>query len=211
LRNPWACAYSSYCRTTQHVIWALCLRNGVLDTFTVVTPDDATGGIDELLDSIPVRLKIPGLQVLGFVIDADQDLQARWEAISYRLRISGYENLPEQPDSQGTIIERDYLPRVGIWLMPNNQLPGMLEDFVAHLIPQNDLLLPKAEFILMEIERENLHRYSLVHHPKALIHTWLAWQDMPGRPMGQSITAHVLSHDNPTAIAFIHWLNRLFT
>jgi hypothetical protein len=197
-------------KNDQHVIWALCERHAVPKTFTVVTPDDETGGVGELLDGIPVRLKIAGLRILGLVIDADQNLQGRWDAVSHRLEISGYQNLPDRPDPQGTILEQERLPRVGIWLMPDNQLPGMLEDFVAHLIPQNDLLLPKAEFILTEIERENLHRYPLLHHPKALIHTWLAWQELPGRPMGQSITAQVLSPNNPIAIAFVEWLNRLF-
>ncbi len=74
-------------KNDQHVIWALCVRHSVPETFTVVTPADETGGVDELLDSIPVRLKIPGLHVLGLVIDADQDIQARWEEVSYRLRI----------------------------------------------------------------------------------------------------------------------------
>ena len=32
--------------------------------------------------------------------------------------------------------------------MPNNQLPGILEDFVKALIPENDLLLAKAEAII---------------------------------------------------------------
>jgi Protein of unknown function (DUF3226) len=155
----------------QHVIWALCNSHGIPETFSVVIPDDETGGVDALLDSIPVRLKIAGLRVLGFVIDADQNLQRQWERFSHRLEASGYHHLPARPDPQGTILEQEHRPRVGIWLMPNNQLPGMLEDFVAYLVPQNDSLLPKAESILIKIERENLHRYSLLHHSKALIHT----------------------------------------
>lgn len=197
-------------KNDQHVIWALCERHAIPETFEVVTADDAGGGVDDLLDGIPVRLKTAGLRTLGIVVDADENLQGRWDAIRHRLSSSDYQNLPDRPDPQGTVIEQEHLPRVGIWLMPDNQLPGMLEDFVAHLIPQNDLLLPKAEFIVAEIEQENLQRYSLLHHPKALIHTWLAWQDIPGRPMGQSITAQVLLHDTPVATAFAAWLNRLF-
>ena len=98
----------------QHVIWALCNRHSIPETFAVVTPDDESGGIDELLNSIPIRLKISGLRALGLVIDADQNLQGRWEAVCHRLRLSGYQELPDQPNSQGTIIERDRLPRVGI-------------------------------------------------------------------------------------------------
>lgn len=94
--------------------------------------------------------------------------------------------------------------------MPNNRVPGILEDFVAGLIPADDALLLKAEHVVVEIERKGLQRYKLTYHAKALIHTWLAWQEIPGRPMGQSITAHSLLHDTAIAMSFIKWLNRLF-
>ena len=94
--------------------------------------------------------------------------------------------------------------------MPDNQLPGMLEDFVKCCIPDNDKLLPKAELVLQEIEQASLNPYTLLHRPKALIHTWLAWQEKPGMPMGQAITARGLHHDSAPAITFVEWLKRLF-
>ena len=100
---------------------------------------------------------------------------------------------------------------MGIWLMPDNQLPGMLEDFVAQLIPSADTLRGKADAILQEIELEGLQRFTGLHRPKALIHTWLAWQEEPGQPMGLAIRARALGHDSPTALAFVAWLRRLFT
>lgn len=160
-------------KNDQHVIWALCGRHGIPETFTVRTPKDETGGIDELLDIISVRLKTSGLRALGIVVDADQNVANRWTSVSHRLAISGYQSIPDQLDPQGTILEQGHLPRVGIWLMPNNELPGMLEDFVKYLVPPDDQLLPKAEQILIEIEQENLQQYSSTHRAKALIHTWL--------------------------------------
>jgi hypothetical protein len=94
--------------------------------------------------------------------------------------------------------------------MPNNQLPGILEDFIAHLIPEGDLLASRVEACLQEIEREGLNYYNLAHRAKAFIHTWLAWQENPGLPMGQAITAHVLDPNEPLAVTFVDWLNRLF-
>ena len=79
-----------------------------------------------------------------------------------------------------------------------------------HLIPVDDVLLPKARAIVQEIETEGLHLYPVVHRSKALIHTWLAWQQVPGQPMGLAITAQALSHDTPLALAFVGWLRRLF-
>ncbi len=94
--------------------------------------------------------------------------------------------------------------------MPDNTLPGMLENFVAHLIPDEDPLVEKAEGCLREIEHDGLHRYKATHHSKAFIHTWLAWQETPGMPMGQAITIRALKHNQPLAKAFVSWLNRLF-
>ena len=94
--------------------------------------------------------------------------------------------------------------------MPNNQIAGMLEDFVTALVPTGDVLLPRARVVVQEIESDGIHRYPLVHHAKALMHTWLAWQSIPGQPMGQAITAATLDHNAPLASLFVQWLLRLF-
>lgn len=198
----------------KHVIQNLCKRHG-LSTIKVRLPNEdndnsGTSGIDELLVGIPQRLIAPDARTIGIVVDADQDLLARWQALRARLLTAEYVSIPKEPLPDGWISIETTLPRVGIWLMPDNRLPGMLEDFVSSLIPPDDLLVTKAESIMQEIEGEGLHQYSLIHHPKALIHTWLAWQKYPGQRMGLAITAQTLSHDSPTALAFIAWLRRLF-
>lgn len=192
----------------QRVIWALCQQHNVVNTFSVETPK--SGGVEALLRSIRQQLMTPRLRTLGMVLDADENLGRRWQAVADRLVNEGYTSVPGVPDRNGTIIDEFDKPKVGIWLMPDNQLPGMLEDFVLNLIPQDDALRPKAERILAEIEEQDLHRYALIHHQKALIHTWLAWQRNPGQPMGQAITAHTLGRNEATAQSFVNWLNALF-
>jgi AAA15 family ATPase/GTPase len=49
-----------------------------------------------------------------------------------------------------------------------------------------------------------------VDRSKAIIHTYLAWQKEPGRPMGQSITAKVLDPNLEIALSFITWIRTLF-
>ena len=198
-------------KNDQHVIWALCNQHQLPENFSVEIPEEkGTGGIEALLDQLPARLDEPNLQTLGIVVDADQDLLARWQSVANRLNTIGYQNIPTIPPREGWIYAPSDLPKTGVWLMPNNQIPGMLEDFVAHLIPSDDTLYPKAESILQEIETAAINRYTSIHHPKALIHTWLAWQETPGMPMGQAITAQVLSYNATIAIAFIDWLTQLF-
>ena len=197
-------------KNDQHVIWALCGQYNLEKTFTVETPNNLNGGDSQLLNSIPVRLKIPNIRALGIVLDADQNAESRWHSIKNILGQAGYLDLPNQPNHEGTIIANPDKPKIGVWIMPNNQIPGMLENFVANLILEDDELAPIAEEILHRIEQESLNRYSLEHRPKAFIHTWLAWQESPGRPMGQAITAHVLNHDASLAQSFVEWLRSLF-
>lgn len=199
-----------------HVICALCEKYRVPENFSVeiVVNNDRkikeTQGIEELLASLPVKLKEENLETLGIVVDADSNLAARWQAVTTRLQKSGYQNIPSIPPATGWIDTQLELPKIGVWLMPDNKLPGMLEDFVTYLIPSEDKLQVKAEAILREIEEENLNLYSLTHRPKAYIHTWLAWQAKSGMPMGQAITAKALSSDSPVVGVFITWLNNLF-
>ena len=198
-------------KNDQHVVWALCKVHEIAETFVVEAPSTDRSGVDALLESIPVRLKIPGLATLGIVLDADEDVTARWQSIIQRLHVSGYTMLPAQPESAGTIIYATGKPTVGVWVMPDNQLPGMLENFVTHLIPSNDQLSLHADAVLQTIELEQLNRYALIHRSKAFIHTWLAWQETPGLPMGQAITTRILDHNSPLATIFVEWLRRLFS
>jgi len=198
-------------KNDRHVIWSLCEQHQLPEEFSVEVPSEEDGqGIEVLLAGLPERLKQENLRTLGIVVDADQDLVARWQSVKSKLSDSGYKNIPIEPPPEGWVYAPADLPRVGVWLMPNNQLTGMLEDFVAYLIPSDDALLPKAEAILQEIEQSGVNRYTLIHRPKALIHTWLAWQTTPGMPMGQAITAQALRYDSAIALKFVAWLKRLF-
>lgn len=167
-------------------------------------------GKSRLLESFPIQL-LGSIDCLGVVLDADQDLEASWMSLKYRLTAAGYRDLPDQPDGDGTIIEppaRTILPRVGLWLMPNNRTPGILEDFLSFLIRDSDPLWPRARAALDSIPSEEI-RFDGTKRPKALIHTWLAWQDEPGRPLGQSITRKALDAETPEAMRFVEWLKRL--
>ena len=182
-------------KNDRYAIWALCQQYQLPETFSVEVPQgEGTEGVEARRNGLPERLKAENLRTLGIVVDADPNLSGRWQSVKDKLSSIGDRDIPQSPPPEGWVCAPSdpYLPRVGVWLMPNNQLPGMLEDFVAYLIPPGDRLHPKAEAILQELEQAGLNRYTLIHHPKALIHTWLAWQEKPAMPMGQAITAQVL-------------------
>lgn len=188
-----------------HVVWAICKRYNIPESFDVIQ----FGGIGNLLKQIPVRIKLR-VPNLGILLDSDSNLQTRWNDIAKLLIPLGYQ-IPEKPILSGTILtSNDYNSRIGVWLMPNNSLNGMLEDFIRILIPEDDLLLPFVEKGMSEIEVSEAARYSDIHRAKAFIHTWLAWQESPGTPMGQAITKSYLDHNHELCIFFVDWLNRLF-
>ena len=171
------------------------------------------GGVDKLLESFPVRLKASeDGDIVGLVIDADMDLSSRWQSLRKHLSDVGYQNLPAEPSPEGSIFDPPagiLLPRVGIWIMPNNQTKGILEDFLRFLIPEGSRLFDHVQSSVDSIP-EDEKRFRKIDKPKAIIHTWLAWQKEPGKPLGTAITANFITPHAAQADNLIAWLNRLF-
>jgi hypothetical protein len=193
----------------EHVLMHLCGNRGV-PKLDEVKPH---AGVDPLLESFPVRLKASqDGDIVGIVIDADTDVDSRWQSLQARLVDVGYNNVPAIPAPDGTIIDPpvdSLLPRVGIWIMPDNQTAGILEDFLRFLIPAESHLFELVKSSVATIP-ENERRFSKLAEPKAIIHTWLAWQEEPGKPLGTAITARYLDADVTQADVLVSWLNRLF-
>ena len=101
------------------------------------------------------------------------------------------------------------LPRVGVWIMPDNQTKGILEDFLRFLVPAGSPLFDHVKSSVEAIP-EGERRFSQLAEPKAIIHTWLAWQGEPGKPLGTAITARYLDPDVAQVDVLVSWLNRLF-
>ncbi len=163
-------------------------------------------GVDPLRKTLPVVIKGGETVALGVVIDADLNLGARWDELKDVLTKIGY-TPPKEPDPTGLILSRTDLPTIGIWIMPDNQLPGILEDFVTRLA-ENDSLLPLVQQTIQAIP-ETSRRFAIHDTSKAVVHTWLAWQAVPGLPMGQGITKKYLDVQAPTALVFVDWVRRL--
>lgn len=193
----------------EHVLRHIC--NG----HRIPVPDEIirSGGIDGVLRYLPAQLSVRREEedVVGVVIDADADLGARWQSLRGIFTRAGYLNVPAQPDPNGTILAAPsgtLLPRAGVWLMPDNKVPGILEDFLRFLVPdRQSALFAHAERSVATVP-ERL--FSQNDAPKAVIHTWLAWQEEPGRPYGTAITARFLDSQLPQARPLAEWLGRLF-
>ena len=194
----------------EHVLKHICGNRGIPHLDEV----KRLGGYTEILSTIPVQLKASNEEgdVVGVVIDADINVSARWQSIRHRFLEVGYPEVmvPDQPDPTGTILESPngtLLPRAGVWIMPDNTTNGILENFLAFLIPQPDLLFEHA---ITSVESIPEQRFIELDKPKAIMHTWLAWQKEPGQPYGTAITSRFLDASLPQADLLASWLNRLF-
>jgi hypothetical protein len=52
--------------------------------------------------------------------------------------------------------------------------------------------------------------FKPVHLSKAILHTYLAWQNKPGQPLGRAITQKALRPHTSIADAFADWLRLVF-
>lgn len=189
----------------RHVIWSLCQKFNVPENFDVIDCD----GIDNIFAQLPIRIKQSGIKTIGIMVDADFDIQKRWQKLYDALKKLGYK-IDNVVNSEGVILSQDNMPRLGIWIMPDNKVSGMLEDFIEFLIPDNDKLITIAKEVLDKIENEKINQYQTIHRSKALISTWLSWQEDPGTPMGLAITKKYLSTEQKICIKFIEWVTVLY-
>lgn len=189
-----------------HVILALCKHFEIPEVFGLYQ----CGGYTELLKRLnALILQADGPEIIGVVVDADSpDVMVRWRQLKNKPELKGY-LLPEVPIADGLIVPgQKGRPRLGVWLMPDNRNPGMLEDFLIELAPQDGI--EAARNCIANAQNKELTSFKKVHLSKAVIHTYLAWQDEPGRPLGQAVTVQVLQPNTQTAKAFVDWLKRLF-
>jgi hypothetical protein len=111
--------------------------------------------------------------------------------------------------------------RIGLWLMPNHEKDGYLEDFVLACTkwdspllssPPNDqhTLKNYADDCLQELDQRKLKLFANYHHSKASAYTWLAWQTKPTQFLSGVIEAGLLDMQHPYVRAFKDWIERCF-
>ena len=181
---------------------------------------DQQGGFENLRKNLFLQLKNKALEQVGIIVDADDptnpsvNIRNRWESIKGVLHRFDNVVLPDDPSPDGTIgsLQREDGSTlvVGIWIMPNNQLPGTLEDFIKFLVPADKTSLwDRAEHSVDDIPPDE-RLFRPIDQQKAYLATWLAWQKRPGIPLGAAINQRYLDANAPEAHKLIDWIRRLF-
>lgn len=168
-----------------------------------------SGSNTELLDGMEINVRFSSGRSVGFVLDADDVAKDRWCEVTERIGDVGL-SLPSEIPVEGYVSATpDYKVRVGIWLMPDNRRPGALEVFLKNLVDSNDALLPIACDSTRHAKEQGA-RFPERRLDKAILRTWLAWQEEPGLPYGLAVSKHYFRHDTAVAVTFVEWFKRVF-
>lgn len=166
-------------------------------------------GKDRLLDNIEGFLLGSAAKSVGIIADANADLEDRWKAIRNRLTNCklGVE-IPDRLPQDGLIL--NCKPRVGVWLMPDNENSGALESFLEQMIPEGAQWNLAVEYVNDAVGKgiESVRGKNDVWLMKAKIYAWLAIED-PGMKTGTAIDSGKLKLDGELCQRFISWIKVL--
>ena len=158
---------------------------------------------------IDVELKVAGRKVVGIVADGNNDVAGKWASLR-KCCETFFPDLPKLMPSDGLIHEDRGGLRFGVWLMPDNRAHGMMETFLTYLVPDasDDLLMHAS--VACDQARKLGAPFKDTHSDKAKIHTWLSWQDPPGRQLHNAVMERILDPESDRAARFFCWFCELF-
>lgn len=181
------------------------------------------GNDNKVLESLSARLVAtePKQKILGLVLDSDIHgispelvIQARLDQLKYR--VNQYYDVPTQFPEAGLILEPRQerpdaarLPKLGVWLMPDNRVYGMFEDLLRDSLAES--VRTYTENVVSQAKADLIARYRDTHKSKAVIRTYMAWQDPPDiQYLGLAIKNRVFPELEAKCKSFVSWLETLY-
>jgi len=153
------------------------------------------------------------LTALGLILDADESTTSTWQSIRDKcLQVRSLKNINFPPviPLEGFIAQVDESKKIGVWIMPDNQSPGMLETFLAYLVPdQQNALWNYAQDAARKAQDYGAP-FTESHTDKVNIYTWLAWQEPSGRQLHDAIKQKIFNPTHPKSKVFMDWFRRLY-
>lgn len=171
------------------------------------------------VDAVPraFRAAVRGsYRAVAAIVDADSPAQAssaadRWRSWRAQLAPLGYPAPADLP-MNGLVLDPGDRPRVGVWIMPDNQRDGAMEDWLLNLVPPGDPLMPAARAAVETIAAEVPAgaRFADKDRQKAALHTFLACKPITPTPSGLAFTRRYLDAHHPDALRLLAWLRAVF-
>lgn len=195
-------------------------KNLSLDTYVqVAPPKDLSGthnskeGVFQQLGLLFPQLNDGELTHIAVVVDADYLAQ---HGLGYQKTIDRITSIVEpfgfelDQDAQSGICFKnpDGLADFGLWIMPNNQQEGMLEDWIKTCISETEqTLFQQATDAVQNIPTPKFPAHLT---SKAEVATWLAWQKQPGHGLYAVIKDQLLDYESPLFKELERWLLNVF-
>ena len=129
-------------------------------------------------DAVGPERKAPDRQVVGIIVDANDDPESRWQAVTDRLRRARPGIDAGDPAPGGWMA--DGRPRVGIRLWPDNESSGEVEDFITAMIPHGDPGWPLSRRCTGNLPAGG-RRFREGKTARAEVHAWPATRARPRR------------------------------
>jgi hypothetical protein len=207
-------------RNDKNAIYQLVrLRYGAEPVFEI----SECGSDDGVLKSLSGRLADPNPQqkVLGLILDTDIEgstnedaVRRRW--VQVRGKIGNGYSLPDDFPEAGLVIDplpgrkaKGTLPRIGVWLMPNNRAFGMFEDLLMESLGAREK--DYTSKVVKQAKTDGIATFHESHLSKAVIRTYMAWQEPPDvQYLGLAIREGHFQNIEAACANFLDWLGRLF-
>lgn len=166
------------------------------------------GSKNEAIDKFLSELQTDRSQPIGLIVDADGDIEATISSLIKKLK-KWVDVSPDQ-FKNGLVFSPPFEPKAGIWIWPDCERSGILEDLFLDLVKPSDQLLEEAKKVVDRLPAIEPFRFPPQYKSKAIVHTWLAWQKKPGLPIGMSVKTSSMNLTHPTVSNFKSWLQRLY-
>ena len=196
-------------------------KNLSLGTTVLVAPPKVLGGthnskegVKNLLKTLLPQLEDGQISHIAAVVDADYGQHGggylrTLASLAEIVGCSGFVLEENNPTKCGLCFKNsDGLADFGLWIMPNNQQEGMLEDWIKSCVSETEqALFQQAIQAVHQIATPKFkpHLYS-----KAEVATWLAWQKEPGHGLYYLITESLLNRQHHLFVELEQWLIKVF-
>ena len=166
-------------------------------------------GFPGLIKEISLQFRVEGRTTSGIITDANEDIGRRWKIVCREVyKFAKDIKLPDIPESGGTIVKGK--KRVGIWIMPDNQSEGELEDFLASMIRTEDVVWRLAKTYINSIPPE-CRRFKEYKTQKAQVYAWTAALKNPGGLLAAATREADLDVRSENSRMLVNWLEHLFS
>jgi hypothetical protein len=173
------------------------------------------GSRADVIKAIAAEVSLPENKTLGLIIDADESFEDAKKSILNRLKQYGYvlTNYTGKAFILTTNQTDLYVPKVGFWIMPDNQSKGCIEDFLLQSIPDNDVLMSITRKYFEEVIEKvpASQRFQAKETSKRLVMTYLIWRtSLKDETKFAYQKPKMLHIEAPLVQDFMEWMRALF-